>query len=366
MKLKDIISRFEDRIPLAWQDSWDRSGLQVGDSEQPITRVLFAYDICKEVIRHAIKTKAQLIVSHHPFRLKADVVINTQSYEGKVIRDCLKNGIALYAAHTNHDASTESLNRTYLAKLGVQKIKPIVPAIVSLTKLAVMVPARHTQAVLSALFKAGAGGIGNYTECSFRSQGVGTFKGNDASKPAIGRKNRREHVTEDKVEVLVRAEHLKRVVDSLLLAHPYEEVAYDLVPLNNKRADIGSGAWGVHPKAFSTSELIKKLNALFNITSLRWVDGQKNRHQRIGICTGSGASLIPEAIRAKLDVFITGDIKYHQAIDAKRADLALADIGHFASEIASAPALQKIFQELFGKTLAISTYSGLKDPFEIR
>jgi dinuclear metal center YbgI/SA1388 family protein len=364
MKLKDILSRFEIRLPLIWQESWDYSGLLLGSPEQNVTSVLFAYEICLEVIEAAVKKHCQLIITHHPFRMKASVAIHTNTYEGRLIQTCLKNGIALYSAHTNHDASPESLNHFYLAKLGLKSIQSMAPNKTPLYKLVVMTPNTHSEDVLSALFKSGAGGIGNYSECSFRSAGTGTFKGNPQSQPAIGKKNIRETVAEDKIEVIVTAEHLNAAIRALLMTHPYEEVAYDILPLQNQRTDLGLGAWGQLAKGLTPQAIISQLKAIFKIDSLRWVSNKSKTLKTIGLCTGSGTALLPQAFSLGLDLFITGDIKYHQAIEAKRHDLALADIGHFASEREAHHQLLSMMKNLFGTTLNYHKYDGLKDPFE--
>lgn len=365
MKLKDILSRFETRLPLTWQESWDCSGLLLGSPEQNVTSILFAYEVCLEVIEAAVKKHCQLIITHHPFRMKASVAIPTNTYEGRLIQACLKHDIALYSAHTNHDASPDSLNNFYLAKLGIKSIKPITLLKTPLYKLVVMTPTAHSEKVLSALFANGAGSIGNYSECSFRATGTGTFKGNSESTPAIGKKNIREAVAEDKIEVLVTAQHLNAAVRAMLMTHPYEEVAYDLLPLENQRTDLGLGAWGQFDKGISPKELISKLKALFKIDSLRWVSSKNRTLKSIGLCTGSGTSLLPQAFSLGLDAFITGDVKYHQAIEAKRHNLALADIGHFASEHKAHHHLLFMLKDLFGTTLNYHKYDGLKDPFEV-
>lgn len=365
MKLKDILSRFEARLPLAWQESWDCSGLLLGSPEQDVTRILFAYEVCLEVINAAVKKRCQLIITHHPFRMKASVAIPTDTYEGRLIQTCLKHDIALYSAHTNHDSSSDSLNNFYLAKLGIKSIKPIVPIKTPLYKLVVMTPTAHSEKVLSALFANGAGSIGNYSECSFRAAGMGTFKGNTQSHPAIGKKNVREAVAEDKIEVLVSGENLNTAISVLLKTHPYEEVAYDVLSLQNQRTDLGLGAWGVHAQGFAPKELVSKLKTLFKIDSLRWVGSKSKTLKSIGLCTGSGTSLLPQAFSLGLDAFITGDVKYHQAIEAKRHDLALVDIGHFASERDAHHILLAMTKTAFGSALAYHKYDSLKDPFEV-
>jgi dinuclear metal center YbgI/SA1388 family protein len=364
MKLHQILTSFESVIPLSLQESWDHCGLNLGNRNANVTGVVFSYDACLEAVAFAQKNKAQLIVSHHPFRMKAPVSIDLETYEGRLIEACVKNGIALYSAHTNHDRSDLSLNRHYLRKLGLKTLRPLALAQESLLKLAVFVPREHTERLMDALFAAGAGGIGNYSECSFRVPGLGTFKGNANSHPRLGERNRRETVGEDRVEALVTADKARAVVAAMKQAHPYEEVAYDLFKLENRRDDVGMGMFGDWDEPVSRTLAVAKLKTLFRVKTLRFAGKPGGSFKRVGICTGSGASLIPQALAAGCDLFITGDLKYHQAVEAKRCDLAIADVGHFYSEIDSVKILKTVFTDLFGAKLKLHDYVGLKDAFE--
>lgn len=366
MKLHDIITAFEKKIPLSLQEDWDHSGLNLGSLNANVTGVFFSYDVCLESIAAAKKKKCQLIVSHHPFRMRADVKLDLDSYEGRLISECVKNGISLYSAHTNHDASEHSLNFYYLKKLGLTKIRPLKPVIEELYKLAVFVPRQNTAQVMNALFEAGAGGIGPYSECSFRVIGIGTFKGDETTRPAIGKKNVRESVDEERLEMIVPAAKLPGVIKALLAIHPYEEVAYDLYKQTKTRNDLGLGAYGDFVKPAAQNDVIKKLKSLFRTDRIRFVTNGQKTFRRIGICTGSGASLMAKAKSAGCDLFVTGDVKYHQAIEAKRDDLAVADVGHFYSEIDSVRILMSLFLDLFGKKLGLHIYTGLKDAFLLK
>lgn len=364
MKLKDLTTKLEQRLPLALQEKWDHCGLNLGDPEQSVTSVLFSYDICREVIAYAKKKKHQLIISHHPFRMSAKVNLRLDEYEGQLIRDCIKQDIALYSCHTNHDASRDSLNFYYLNKLGATNLKPLSTLSNQLYKLAVYTPQAHSKTVLNALFGAGAGSIGAYDECSFKVSGTGSFRGDDSTHPAIGQKGRREEVLEDKLEVIVANYQLKSVLAALFKSHPYEEVAYDLIPIENKITNLGLGAYGELKKNCTLPELAAKIKRVFEVKNIRLVNASSNKISRIGICTGSGSSLLDLAIKLKLDAFLTGDVKYHQAIEAKRHDVNLIDMGHFHSEKHSVHVLRTILQELFGPSLRSEIYPNLKDAFE--
>lgn len=364
MKLFSIIQNFEKQIPLALQDSWDQCGLQLGDPHAEVKSVLFAYDVCKETIATAKKKKCQLIVTHHPFRTKGDANIRLDTYDGQLIAQCIKNDIAIYTSHTNHDNSEKSASIQILERLGLNNIQPLQPAQVRLFKLAVGTPLTHCQKVREALFKAGAGTLGNYSECSFSTNGTGTFKGNEWTTPAVGKKLIRESVKEEKIEVLVKEHDLPIVISKMLTAHPYEEVAYDIYPLENKMTSQGAGAVGQFDRPIKKDVLIQKLKSILNISTLRFVASDKQSFKRIAICTGSGTHLLDTVIAQKADLFITGDVKYHQAIHAKRHNLAVADVGHFASEQESVEILREIFEKQFKRSLKYSVFKGLKDPFE--
>lgn len=372
MKLKHIIKEFENVIPLSLQEKWDHCGLNLGSREQDIQKILFSYDVCKESVDEAISKGCNLIVSHHPFRMSADVSLNLDSYEGQLIQRCIKNDIALYSAHTNHDSSVYSLNHFYLNKLGIENTKPLVLNTPKFFKMIVYVPKEHTQNVMDALFAAGAGHVGsNYSECSFRTEGTGTFKGNENANPAIGEKLKRESVQEDRLETLVHEADLNKVIQNMLKAHPYEEVAYDVIALHevisSKCSDnilAGLGAKGSLKKPISKEDLVEKIKEIFKVENIRLIDSGKTHFQHFSICTGSGSSLINKAIRAKSDVFITGDVKYHQAIEAKRRDLTIIDVGHFHSEIASVNILKGIFQQIFNSKLEYHEFQKLRDAFD--
>lgn len=365
MKLKDICSKLDQRLPLALQEKWDHSGLNLGDPNANVTGILFSYDVCKEVIAHARKRNCQLIISHHPFRMKSEVNLRLDEYEGQLIRECIKNDIALYSCHTNHDASRDSLNFHYLTQLGAINIKPLTSSGLKLFKLAVYTPDTHTPVVLDALFKSGAGTIGNYDECSFRLRGKGTFRGLSGTNPTIGKIGQREEVSEDKIEVIVADHLISTVVRTLIQVHPYEEVAYDLIPIVNTASRVGLGACGTFPKPVHRQDLLKKLKRLFEVKHLRFVSSNQDTFSKIAICTGSGTSLLHQALRCEADVFVTGDVKYHQAVEAKRHDLALVDPGHFHSEKHSIILLQQLFEEVLGRTIKYHTYKELEDVFEL-
>lgn len=366
LPLSDIIKKFENEIPLSLQEKWDKSGLQTGTRTQKISKVLFALDVCHEVIKEAVRQKANLIVCHHPLKLGGWNTLDLDTYEGQIVRQAILNDIAIYCSHTNHDSSQYSLNRHYAKKIGLSDLQTIRPIETPpYYKLVVFVPVEHTDRVLKAIFQAGGGGIGNYSSCSFRSGGLGTFKGDDKTNPFIGKPGILEVVEENRVEVLVERTRINEVVYHMIKAHPYEEVAYDIIESRNTFSDLGLGVMGKLEKPKKLKNIVPELKKIFKVKNLK-VAGDLNREiATVGLCTGSGSSLLPDVVKKGIDLFITGDIKYHTAVDVRRMDFCVIDPGHFYSEISSVSLLKTLFAEWFGGKLALSEYKKLKDPFVI-
>lgn len=367
LHLDEIVTAFEKRIPLSYQEEWDTSGLQVGSRHQKIDSVLFALDVCKEVISAAQARGVGLVVTHHPMTLRGFKRLDLDSYDGQMIRSAIQSNIAIYSAHTNHDASLDSLNYYYGKVLGLTGLRPLkVDSSRPFCKIVVFIPEAHTASVLNAVFSAGAGHVGAYSHCSFRSTGTGTFLGEEGTNPFQGRPGELEQAGEYRAEVICPRTHLEEVVEALIKAHPYEEVAYDILPLENHRPQVGLGVVGDLKNPTPIEKIISLTKKIFGLKNLRFVGKLGQDINRVALCTGSGASLMKEAIRAKADLFITGDVKYHVAVEAKRSDLALLDVGHFASEIYSVRALKNIFEEIFGNKLKYYEYNKLSDPFILK
>lgn len=364
--LNDILKTFEQEIPLSLQEPWDKSGLQVGSKRQKISNVLFAYDACHEVLRYATKNRIDLIVTHHPLSLSDIKNLSLDSYEGEIFRLAIKNDIAIYTAHTNHDSSSHSLNRHYAKKLELQNSQPLRPIQDKpFVKLVVYVPTDHTEKVMEAVFTAGGGTVGHYSCCSFRTKGLGTFKGDNFTNPFLGTQGVLEEANENRVEFLVVRARLQKVIQAMLAAHPYEEVAYDIFALENSPSKTGLGIYGKLSQPKNLQSLLPIVKKLFNASKIRLIGKYTKVIHSIGLCTGSGTSLLESAVANGVDLFITGDVKYHNAISALRENIVLLDVGHFHSEISSVTLLKELFKKLFGNKLKLSEYTRLKDPFLI-
>ena len=331
MILKDIIHFLEALAPKNYQESYDNSGLICGDKNTLITKAIVCLDTIEEVVDEAISKKANLIIAHHPIVFKGLKSFTGKNYVERVIIKAIKNDIAIYAIHTNLDNVLDGVNAKICEKLGIKHPKILSPKSNTLNKLVFYTPSLDVKEVKDALFAVGAGNIGNYSEASFDSKGTGTFKGNEHSKPTIGKKNIRENAEEVKSEMIFPKYLKNKIIATLIEKHPYEEVAYNIISLENNNQDIGSGMIGFLEEEINTTELFEKIKKEFNCKCIRHTKITKKKITKIAVCGGSGSFLLQDAIQQKADIFITGDFKYHEFFDAEN-NIIIADIGHFESE----------------------------------
>ncbi|TAF72559.1 MAG: Nif3-like dinuclear metal center hexameric protein [Bacteroidetes bacterium] len=336
IKIKDIITLLEDTAPLSYQESYDNSGLLVGDANREVSNILVSLDCTEMVVDEAIKKGCNLIVAHHPIIFKGLKKITGSNYIERTIISAIKNDIAIYACHTNLDNISGGVNFKIAEKLGLVDVKILAPKSEVLKKITVFIPKEHTEKVCDAMFKAGSGEIGNYKNCSFLVEGTGSFMPLANSNPHIGQINKTEKVVENRVECVFPAYLENKIVSEMKLAHPYEEVAHYISVLENKNSEIGSGAVGVFKKQISILDFFTTiLKPKFGLHIIKHTENPElnklKSELKIAVCGGSGVFLLPNAIRADADIFITSDIKYHEFFDAENK-IVLADIGHFESE----------------------------------
>jgi dinuclear metal center YbgI/SA1388 family protein len=331
MKIKDITQHLESLAPLSSQESYDNSGLLVGNQETEVTGVLISLDCTEKIVEEAKEKGCNLIISHHPIIFGGLKKLTGQTYVERVVEKSIRYGIALYAIHTNLDNYQYGVNFKIGQRLGLSQMKVLAPAQNTLNKLVVYAPISHKELVLNALFCAGAGKIGNYDECSFSSVGNGTFRPLLNAHPTIGELNELTQLDEARIEVLVSKHRIQTVLTALFEAHPYEEVAYDLVPLLNKNQFEGAGMIGDLPEEMDTVDFLNKLKLNFSCGIIRHTELVKKRIKKVAFCGGSGFFLLKNAIQSGADIFITGDVKYHEFFDAD-GSIILADIGHYESE----------------------------------
>ncbi|UKJ07423.1 Nif3-like dinuclear metal center hexameric protein [Solitalea lacus] len=331
MQLHQITSYLENLAPLAYQEDYDNSGLIVGSQNQEIKKALISLDCTEAVVDEAIEKGANLIISHHPIVFKGMKRFNGSSYVERVVMKAIKHDIALYAIHTNLDSVLGGVNAKICNKLGLVNRSILAPKLNKLKKLVTFCPVEQADEVRQALFLAGAGDIGNYSDCSFNVAGTGTFKGNEQTNPFVGEKGVMQLEPEVRIETVFPAFLEGKVVSALLKSHPYEEVAYDIYALSNSFMTVGSGMIGELEEEMNTIDFLKMLKQTMLAGVVKYTDEVKPKVKKIAVCGGAGGFLLKDAIREGADVFVTSDYKYHEFFDAE-GKIVIADIGHFESE----------------------------------
>lgn len=340
VRAKEIMTLMEKEFPLHLAESWDNSGLQIGSSDKKVGRILIALDLDSFVLKQALEQQVDMIITHHPLFFKPIKNINYSSPLGKMIKTLVSADITVYAAHTNLDAAQKGLNQYLAEKLGLVNIEPLYPASKeALFKLVVYVPATHLEEVSAAICIAGAGYIGNYADCTFRTRGTGTFRPGQNTNPFIGKTGELEEVDEFRLETIVTENDLKQVLASMHKAHPYEEVAYDLYRLENQGRVFSPGRKGYLVEKMSLQDYALQVKDLLGINSLRVVGDLEGMVKNVAVISGSGASLMNRVMGQNIDLLVTGDLKYHEAKDAEAAGLKVIDAGHQGTEAIVVPLL---------------------------
>lgn len=331
MTIKKITSYLESIAPLSSQESYDNCGLIVGDPSAECTGALVSLDCIESTVDEAVNKGVNLIVAHHPIVFSGIKKLNGKNYVERTVLKAIKNDIAIYAIHTNYDNYLDGVNAEIANRIGVKNPRILRPKNNVLSKLVVFIPIAYKEKVAEAMFEAGAGEIGNYSNCGFSVEGEGTFKPNDVSNPFSGEKNKLSKEKEVRFEVLVSSHKLGAVVNAMLSNHPYEEVAHEIYSIQNKNQNEGAGMIGELDSPMDVQVFLQMIKDKFNCGIIRHTELVKTKVQKIAFCGGSGSFLANSAIRQKADVFITGDYKYHEFFDADK-QIIIADIGHFESE----------------------------------
>ncbi|MBL7727092.1 MAG: Nif3-like dinuclear metal center hexameric protein [Dinghuibacter sp.] len=331
MNISDIIATLEQWAPPSLQEQYDNCGLLTGNPGWECTGVLCTLDATEAVIREAIEKKCNMVVAHHPIIFRGLKKINGSNYIEQTIITAIKHDIAIYAIHTNLDNVLNGVSGKMADKLGLQNRRVLNPAKQLLKKLYTFVPEAHSGAVLDALFAAGAGQIGEYSECSFGVNGSGTFRGSETTNPFVGEPGKRHTEPETRVEVIFPAWLQNKVVAALLQAHPYEEVAYDIILLDNMFDRVGSGLVGELPEPMPENEFFNRVKQAFGLEIIRHSPFTGQPVKKVALCGGAGSFLVSNALQSGAQVFITADMKYHEFFDAE-GRLVIADIGHYESE----------------------------------
>ncbi len=344
MKIAEIVAFLDQKIPKSLQESYDNVGLLCGRPELEITGVLVCLDITEEVLEEAISLNFNLIVCHHPLIFSGLKKITGKSYVERIVLKAIESKVCIYAAHTNLDNLDWGVNKKICYKLGLINTRILDGKAGLMSKLTVFVPKTDAEKVRNALFDAGAGNIGNYSEASFNSAGIGTFLPNENANPTIGKSGILESVEETKIEVLVENHKINDVLKNMTISHPYEEVAYYLAPISNVNPLIGCGMVGSFEKPVLFNDLLTQIKKTFGAKSIKYTKPTKVEIKTVAVCGGSGSFLTQAAIAAKADIFITSDLKYHQFFDADNR-IILCDIGHYESEQFTSEILCRIISE---------------------
>jgi len=331
--LADIIGLLNQLCPPDLAEDWDNVGLQVGDPTAVISKILVCLDAEEVAVHEALRLGAQLIISHHPLIFRPLSRLTPADMTGRVLFQAIKKDISIVSAHTNLDRATDGLNDWLAQRLGVMDVVPLEPPESGhFYKLVVYVPSSHQLAVRQAAFSAGAGQIGSYDQCSFNSQGIGTFRGNQESEPFIGIPGELETTEEIRFETILPGSLVSKVISRVIKAHPYEEVAYDLIRLENKRLGIGLGRVGQLEQTVSLQQFAEQVKIKLHLPALKLVGELQQQIKRVAVCGGTGMSLFSAAVRQGADCLVTADIKFHEAQRARAEGVALIDAGHFATE----------------------------------
>ncbi len=311
---------------------WDKVGLQIGEPGQPVKRVLACLTVTAAAVARAEKWGAEMIVAHHPILFSALKTLRTDEPHTRLCLRLAAHNIACFAAHTNLDVVPGGVNTLLAETLQLENITPLIPSSkAGQVKLVTFVPETHLAALREALCQAGAGVIGDYTECTFSSPGIGTFRPNDGANPFSGRKGKRNEEPELRFETLVAKAVLPQVLQALRAAHPYEEAAYDIVALENRDTRFGLGARGTLGRPTALRDFAESVRAALKLSHVRIVGDPRRKVQRVAVCGGAGGGEIPSLPR-DIDVYVTGDLKYHEADAAQERGVALIDAGHDGTE----------------------------------
>ena len=343
-KIKQIIQHLESFAPLSLQESYDNSGLLVGDRNESCSGVLLTLDCVESVVDEAIESNCNLIIAHHPIIFSGLKSLTGKNYIERTVLKAIKNDIAIYACHTNLDHVKGGVNHHISNLLGLENQQILAPKNDILSKLEVFVPKSHTEQVLQSLADVGAGKIGNYSSCSFTSEGNGRFLPNESAKPFMGSQGKSETVIEDKIEVVFPNYKKGDVLNAMKQSHPYEEVSYYIHSSPNKYTDAGSGMIGILDKPIPYQEFFDLLKEKLGASVIKYTTPIKEKIQKVAVCGGAGSFLLKSAIAAKADIFVTSDFKYHEFFDADNK-IVIADIGHYETESCT----KDLFYEILNK-----------------
>jgi len=346
MKISDIINYLDALVPPVLQESYDNSGFLAGNREDNLKGILTSVDVTEAVVDEAIEKSCNLIVCHHPLIFKGLKRLTGDDAVARTVQKAVKNDVAVYAAHTNLDSVDFGVSYVLARQIGLQDLKVLDPKPDLLKKLVVFCPDDYAEKVREAIFSAGAGNIGGYDSCSFNMQGQGSFKAGEDTDPFTGKKGELHYEREVRVETIYPVFRQSEILKAMVTAHPYEEVAYDIYPLDNLYKKAGLGISGKLEEPEPAMDFLRKLKAKLDTGTIRHTAAEGKTIKRVAVCGGAGSFLINKAKAAQADIFITADLKYHDFFEADKG-IVLVDIGHYESEKYTKELLNQIITEKF-------------------
>ena len=329
--IKNIIDILDQWAPPAYAEDFDNVGLLIGEAKNECSGILVSLDCIEKVVDEAIESKCNLIVCFHPIVFSGLKKITGKDYVERVVLKAIRNQIAIFALHTRLDNHPEGVNKVLADRLGLHESKVLIPKPSGIKKLSTYVPKENTEKVLEALHRAGAGSIGNYSDCSFTLEGTGQFKGNEHSEPHLGKPLQKMQVNEVQIQVVFESHLIHAVQNSLLKAHPYENVAYEIFSLDNTLTSVGMGRIGTLEESMQEAEFLTYVKNKLSAGAIRHSPFVGKKIKKVAVLGGSGSFAIPSARQQNADAFITADLKYHQFYQGE-SDLILIDVGHYESE----------------------------------
>jgi len=329
--IKEVIKCIENLAPLPLQESYDNSGLIVGNEAMEVTGVMVCLDSTEAVVEEAIRHGCNLVIAHHPIVFSGIKKLNGKNYVERTVIKAIQSNVAIYAAHTNLDNVMAGVNERICRKLGLKNIRILAPKKNLLRKLVTFCPTDQAEPVRQALFDAGGGRIGKYDECSFNTEGTGTFRALKGANPHVGEIGVMHKENEIRIEIIYEATRENQLLSALKASHPYEEVAYDIYALENTYQETGSGMIGELETAMDEKPFLETLKTTMQSGCIRYTPFTGRPVKTVAVCGGSGSFLLGDAIRQGAQVFVSADFKYHQFFDAD-GRIVIADIGHYESE----------------------------------
>jgi dinuclear metal center YbgI/SA1388 family protein len=354
MKISELISAIEVFAAPELQEDYDNAGLITGQPGMECTGVLCTLDVTMDVIREAQEKNCNLVLAHHPIIFKGLKRINGKNFVERVIIEAIKKDIAIYAAHTNLDNVLLGVNGMIAKKLGLKNTRVLHPKKKMLRRLITFAPKENAEEVRKAVFEAGAGKIGQYAECSFNTEGVGTFKAEEGADPYVGEIGKQHRENETKIEIVFPFYLENQVVEALVKSHPYEVVAYDIFTMENSHLGIGSGLVGELEEEAGEEEILARISEIFGAKGIRHTEFRGKGVKTLAVCGGAGSFLIPAAKAAGADMYISADMKYHEFFEAD-GRLVLADIGHYESEQFTIDLVRDLLLEKFPTFAVLKT-----------